>query len=576
MKKILKYLIPIKLPLTVMIILLFLQILGTLFIPTLTADIVNNGIIDKNMDYILSTGVIMIGVSAIAAVVSILGTYLSSHLAATIGKNIRYDLMRKSQDFSLNEFNHFGTSSMITRSTSDIMLLQQTFSLVVEMLLPAPVMIIVGLTLAFRINRTAGFIIVGAMILIVLITLLIGKRFIPMFDKLQTTLDKINRLLREHISGIRVIRAFNQSEGEKKKEDTAFLEYADTSIKVNKIFALVTPLIMVVLDMSTVLIIWFGGTYVTEGAMQIGDILALIEYALLILSYMIMAIMAFIMVPRAQISAQRITEVLNYESDTTITNTAAQTKSDTDGKLSFKDVTYRYLGAEKPVLEDISFSVQPGQTLAIIGSTGSGKSTIANLIPRFFDIESGEISVDGMNIQQMKLDELRNKVGYIPQKAFLFSGTIADNLRHGNPKATLKEMDHAATIAQAKDFIDNLKDGYESTVAQAGNNFSGGQKQRLSIARAIIKKPEIYVFDDSFSALDFKTDARLRKALKMETINAAVVVIAQRVSSIMDADQILVLDKGKAVGLGTHKELMKNSDIYKQIAQSQLSEEELA
>lgn len=559
-----------------MSILLFLQILGTLFIPTLTANIVNNGIIDKNMDYILSTGGVMIGVSAIAAIVSISGTYLSSHLAATIGKNIRYDLMRKAQDFSLDEFNHFGTSSMITRSTSDIMLLQQTFSLVVEMLLPAPVMIIVGLTLAFRINHTAGFIIVGAMILIVLITLLIGKRFIPMFDKLQTTLDKINRLLREHISGIRVIRSFNQSEGEKKKEDTAFLEYANTSIKVNKIFALVTPLIMVVLNLSTVLIIWFGGIYVTEGAMQIGDILALIEYALLILSYMIMAVMAFIMVPRAQISAQRITEVLNYKSGTTIKNTVGQSEDKADGKLTFKNVTYRYPGAEKPVLEDISFSVQPGQTLAIIGSTGSGKSTIANLIPRFFDIESGKISVDGVNIQHMKPNELRSKVGYIPQKSFLFSGTVADNLRHGNPNAMLKEMDHAVRIAQAKDFIDNLKDGYKSKVAQAGNNFSGGQKQRLSIARAIIKKPEIYVFDDSFSALDFKTDARLRKALKTETINAAVVVIAQRVSSIMDADQILVLDKGKAVGLGTHKELMKTSDIYIQIAQSQLSEEELA
>ncbi len=580
MKKLLKFVLPLKKQLAIMILFLFIQVLGTLYIPTLTADIVNQGIVLGDVDYIRTTGTVMIGVAAATGIISILGTYLSSFLASSLGKNIRSALFRKSQEFSTNDFNKFGAASMITRNTHDIMQIQQTFSALVERLLPAPIMIIIGLFLAFSKDTVLGFLIIGAMIIVAVSAIAIGKKALPMYDKLQIMLDKINGVLRENITGIRIIRAFNRSYDEKKKEDSAFTEYANTATKVNRIFAIAMPAVMLTMNICAILIIWFGGKKVADNSMQIGDIMAVIEYASMILMYLIMSVMAFMMLPRAEISAKRINEVLNhkleFESGKERILSSAKGSSKSCPKLEFKDVTFHYKGAEEAVLENISFSVNVGETLAIIGSTGSGKSTIASLIPRMYNIENGEILLDGVNIQTFSEHDLRERIGFVPQKAFLFSGTITDNLRHGKKNASFGDMEKACEVAQAKDFIDNLEDGYNSYVAQAGNNFSGGQKQRLAIARAIIKEPEVYVFDDSFSALDFKTDAKLRLALKQEIKDSAVVIVAQRISTIIDSDKILVLDEGEIVGIGKHKELLANCEIYKQIAQTQLSKEELA
>jgi ATP-binding cassette subfamily B protein len=577
MKRILRFILPYKKKLAFMLIFLLLHIVGTLYIPTLTASIINNGVVKGNIDYILSTGWIMILLAIATVILSIVGTYLSSFLAASLGKEIRIALFKKSQQFSINDFNKYGTASMITRSTSDIIQIQQTFSALIEMLLPAPIMIIVGLILVFSKDKTLGLIIIMAMILILCFALVIGKKAMVKFESLQNILDKINERLRANITGIRVIRAFNRSKYEKSKINGIFTEYANTSISINKIFATAMPIIMTVMNLCTIFIIWVGGVKVSGDSMGIGDIMAVIEYSALILMYLVMAIMVFMMIPRAEISAKRVNEVLDHKVEVHTKKPLIQNSYVKHSpKVEFRNVIFRYEGAEEPVLENINFNVNAGETFAIIGGTGSGKSTIAKLIPRFYEIEKGEILVDGINIKNISQKALRNKIGYVAQKAFLFSGTIADNLKHGKAGASFEDMDKAAEVAQVATFITELEDGYNSYVAQAGNNFSGGQKQRLAIARAIVKKPEIYIFDDSFSALDYKTDVNLRSALKKETKNSAVILVAQRISTILEADKILVLDEGRVVGMGKHKELLENCQVYRQIAESQFSKEELA
>ncbi len=446
-----------------------------------------------------------------------------------------------------------------------------------EMLLPAPVMAIAGLILAYSKSPTLAMVIVGAMVIVCAFTALIGARALPLFSRLQTLLDKINRVLRENLTGVRVIRAFNRAGFEQQRADASFGEYAQSAIRVNKIFAVLMPVILLVLNLSTVVIVAVGGQRVSDGAMQIGDIMALIEYAVLILMYLIMGVMIFMIFPRAQSCAKRVNAVLSVpENGTEAPRTTPGRQHKYTAKLEFRNVTFQYQGAEEPVLNNISFTADVGKTTAIIGGTGSGKSTIASLIPRFYDIQSGTIRIDGRNIVHIPKPELRARIGFVPQKAFLFSGTILDNFRHGKKDATMEEIRKAAQTAQIAGFIDGLEDGYNTRVAQGGNNFSGGQKQRLAIARALVKKPEIYIFDDSFSALDFKTDAKLRAALKDEVKDAAVIVVAQRISTIMDAEQIVVLDEGRVAGTGTHRELMASCPVYQQIARSQLSEEELA
>jgi ATP-binding cassette subfamily B protein len=552
--------------------------LGTLYIPTLTAGIINNGIVKGNLDYVWRMGGGMLLLALFTAIVSILGTYMSTNVATGMGRDVRGELFRKTQIFSTNDFNKFGAASLITRSTNDVTQVQQSFSIIIEMLLPAPIMTVAGLLLAFSKNRLLAFTIMGVMVVVVLITVLIARRVIPIFEKLQILMDNINRTVRDNIIGVRVIRAFNRTEYEKNRTDQTFLEYANTAIKVNKIFAILMPVIMVMMNLTTLLIVWLGGQQVAMGNIEIGDIMAIIEYAMLILMYLIMGIAVFIMIPRAQTCATRINEVLEMEPEFS-KQVAVQNNlnnSQSNAKVEFRNVTFRYEGADEDVLHEISFVAPPGGTTAIIGSTGSGKSTVGSLLMRLYDIQSGEILVDGKNIREYSEENLREMVGYVSQKAFLFSGTIADNLRHGKKDATVDEMYHAAKISQIDDFISGLEKGLDSSVSQGGSNFSGGQKQRLSIARAIIKKTKIYFFDDSFSALDFKTDARLRAALKKEVISSAVIIVAQRISSIIDANQIIVLDEGRIVGIGTHKELLADCSVYQQIAKSQLSEEELA
>lgn len=574
MKKLLHFLLPYKKRLLLMIGLLFIQVMGTLFIPTLTANIVNNGIVVGDLNYVWKTGGFMLLTAVATAAFSILGTFTSTSISTSMGCDIRGALFRKAQEFSINDFNQFGAASLITRSTNDVTQIQQAFSIIVEMLLPAPFMTIAGLILAFSKNRFLAFTILGFMIAIIVFVVIMGKKVIPIYDRLQGLLDKINRTVRESIIGVRVIRAFNRTAYEKKRTDETFHEYASTAIKANKIFAVMIPFVMVIMNICTLVIIWVGGQQVAHGGMQIGDIMAIIEYAMLTLLYLLMGVAVFIFIPRAQICAKRINAVLDTQPENANIVVPFHTMKQS-AKVIFKNVTFRYAGAEEVVLQGIDFIAEKGKTTAIIGSTGSGKSTIANLLMRFYDIENGNILIDGKDLRVYTQEALRNKIAYVPQKAFLFSGTIADNLRHGKKDATEEEMHHAAKIAQIDDFINGLDKGMESRVSQGGSNFSGGQKQRLSIARAIIRKPDIYIFDDSFSALDFKTDASLRKALKKEVAESAVIIVAQRISTILDADQIIVLDEGQIVGKGTHRELLENCLVYQQIAKSQLSEEEL-
>lgn len=576
MGKLIRFLAPYKGRVCWMLVLLFIQVIGTLYIPTLTADIVNNGIAAGDLDRVLETGIFMLIVAVATAVFSVWGTYSSTYISTALGKDIRGALFRKAQDFSVNDFNKFGAASLITRSTSDVGQIQMAFSVIVEMLLPAPFMAVAGLVLSFSKNPAIALMVVGFMVIILVATIFIAKKVIPLFDRMQSSLDGINRTVRESIIGVRVIRAFNRTKDSKARMDKSFGDYADIAIKANKIFAVLLPMIMLVMNILTILIVWFGGKQVAAGGMEIGDIMAIIEYAMLTLFYLVMGAAAFIFIPRAQTCAKRINAVLDTVPEFDRMRAGKkQAYTRKAPKVQFQNVTFRYEDAEEAVLHNIDFSVEQGQTTAIIGSTGSGKSTIASLMMRFFDIEKGSVMVDGMDVRAYNQNDLRNKIGYVPQKAFLFSGTIADNLRHGKHDATEEQMMEACRIAQIDDFIKTSEKGLMSRVSQGGNNFSGGQKQRLSIARAIVKKPDIYIFDDSFSALDFKTDARLRAALREEVGESAVIIVAQRISTIMNADQIIVLDEGRIAGKGTHKELLAGCAVYQQIAHSQLSEEEL-
>ncbi len=572
MLKLMRFVKPYKKRTLLMFLLLFLQVLGTLYIPTLTAAIVNNGIVAGDLDYVWLTGGFMLAVALLTAGISVTGTYIATDVATRIGSDIRKDLFRKAQSFSANDFNQFGAASMITRSTSDVVQVQQAFSAMVQMLLPAPFMTVAGLILAFSKNRLLAFIILGLMLFILAFAGAIVGKVTPMFERLQTLMDQINRTVRENIIGVRVIRAFNRTGQAKERVDQSFADYADTAIRVNKFFACVLPFIMGIMNICTLLILWIGGRQVAAGAMQIGDIMAIIEYAVLILMYLVMGVAVLAMVPRAQACAERINAVFAVEPEFSHKEVYSQAFSAED-EVEFRHVTFHYEDAEEDVLHDISFTAKKGQTTAIIGGTGSGKSTVASLLMRFYDIQGGNILIKGRDIREYGQQELRDQIGYVPQKAFLFSGTIADNLRHGKKDASDEEMHSAARIAQIDDFICESRQGLAAPVSQSGSNFSGGQKQRLSIARAIIKKPDIFLFDDSFSALDFKTDAKLRAALKQEVSDSAVIIVAQRISTITGADQIIVLDEGRIVGKGTHEALLKNCLVYQQIAQSQLSEE---
>lgn len=570
-----KFLKPYWKQLTLTIILLSIQAISNLYLPNLNADIINNGIAKGDIKYITNTGLFMLGVTLILAACAIASSYLSSKISMSFGKDMRRAIFYKVESFSQADLDKFGTPSLITRNTNDVHQMQMLMFIGLNLMVMAPIMCIGGIIMALRQDVVLSYsIIIIVPIMVALVGILLVKT-IPIFRSIQVKIDRVNQIMREKLMGVRVIRAFVKLDYEKRRFDEANRDLTSTTLRVNRIIAFAIPSLMIIMNISTIAIIWFGGHRIDSGAMPIGNLTAFLTYIMEIMMSVMIAMAMFIMIPRAEASAERILDVLNTEPSIKDQNNPI-VPIIAKGSVEFWDVDFRYPGAEEPVLKDISFKTIPGETTAIIGSTGCGKSTLVNLIPRFYDVTNGCIKIDDIDIRDIPLKDLRDRIGLVPQKAFLFSGTIADNLRYGNENATDEELWHALEVAQAKDFVMELPDRLYAPVDQGGVNFSGGQRQRLAIARALVKKPEIYVFDDSFSALDFKTDARLRLALKNETVNSTVIIVAQRVSTIMDADQIITLnDDGTIAGIGNHNKLMDSCDVYRDIVYSQLSEEEI-
>ncbi|OKP98547.1 ABC transporter ATP-binding protein [Paenibacillus sp. P46E] len=586
MIKLMRQLKPFKLAIAAVLILVFLQSMGDLYLPTLMSDIVDKGIVQGDRSYIWKIGGFMLLVAAGGALCSIIASYLSAKVAAGFGKNTRSRMFNHVENFTLHEFDKLGTASLITRTTNDITQVQTVLTMMLRMMIGAPMMMIGGIIMAVSEDAKLSLIFVVVIPLLVGAILFIGMKGLPLFKAIQVKLDKLNRVLREHLTGIRVIRSFNRINHENERFTEANKDLTDTAIKVNKIMAGLMPLMMIVMNFSMIAILYFGGIRIGDGDLQVGSLMAFIQYAMQIMFSLIMVSMMFVLIPRASASALRINEVLDMQPEITdptagqLQTTANATRKDgrdnMHGYVEFDNVSFSYPGAEQPALSGISFSAKPGEITAIIGGTGSGKSTLLSIIPRFYDVDQGAVRVDGVDVRDMTQEELRSKIGYIPQKAVLFTGSVNENIRYGKEDATDEEIIHAAKVAQAFDFISAMKEGFDSEISQGGGNVSGGQKQRLSIARALVRKPEVYLFDDSFSALDFKTDAKLRAALKGETTESTVVIVAQRVSTVMDADRIIVLDEGRIAGMGTHRELLDNSEVYREIVSSQLSEEEIA
>ncbi|KNZ40812.1 ABC transporter ATP-binding protein [Acetobacterium bakii] len=563
-------------------VMLFLIILATviqsfsmLAVPYFAAKIIDDGILKKDLMAIVILGLQMLAAVGLSALISLWASYLSADLAALSGKYLRDRIFDKTQILSIRDFNRFGTASMITRATSDITVVQQTVIMFAQMILPAPIIAVTAIIMTIAVSPSLVMIPISAMIVFMLAIYVIFIKASPISKTIQKRLDIINRIMGEAITGVRVIRAFDNSDFERKRTNEAFVNYADNVIRLNKLFAVFSPLIWSVVGISMAAVLWFGSFLVLNGEIQVGGITAVSEYTILLLISLIMSSMVMVMLPKMKACLDRTQEVLDTVPEIEDQKQPQALRNPANPKkLVFNQVSFSYRGAEESVLQGINFSCEQGKTTAIIGGTGSGKSTIASLMLRLYDVDSGMITLEGADIRQMTQHELREGISYVPQKAVLFSGTIADNLRMGNSEATPAELEHAAQIAQAHDFVAEMKEGYQSPVAQGGTNFSGGQKQRLCIARALVKKAPVYIFDDSFSALDFKTDALLRKALKKEMAAAAMVIVAQRVSTIMDADQIIVLDAGRMAGIGRHGELIKTCPVYQEIVASQLSETE--
>lgn len=554
---------------------LFFQAMAELYLPTLMSEVVNNGMMKGDTGYIWKYGGYMLLVALGSSTCAIVASFLSARIALGYGRLLRSKVFARVESYSLNEFDKIGTASLITRTTNDINQVQTLIVMGMRFMIYAPIMCVGGIIMALSKDKPLTMILAVVLPTLLILIGFIAAMVVPIFKSLQKKLDKVNLVLRENLIGIRVIRAFNRLEMEEKRFKEANRELTDMSIKVNKIMAAMQPIMMLFMNITSVAIIWFAGIRIGNGRMQLGDMMAFLQYAMQIMFSLIMVSMMYVMVPRAQASAARINEVLDMEPE--IVDTDKPCKADKQrGFVEFRDVVFSYPGAEEPAIRNITFAARPGEITAIIGGTGSGKSTLISLIPRFYDVDSGSILVDGEDVRDMTQKELREKIGFVPQTAVLFSGTIADNIRYGKYDASFEEIRHAASVAQAKEFIEGMKDGYASEIAQGGTNISGGQKQRLSIARALVRKPEIYIFDDSFSALDFKTDARLRAALRKETGESTLIIVAQRVSTVMDADRIIVLDNGAIVGMGKHKELLNTCEVYHEIVSSQLSEEEIA
>ena len=555
------------------VVLLIVDVAGALFIPTLVAEMLNDGTSGASFDAIVRTGIHMAAVSVLAGVCAILGGYASATLAAQVGKDMREAIYAKSLKLSVYDFRQFGTASITTRTISDITTIQFALTSTIQMVIPVPVICVLALALTFGLDAQMGVILLIVVAAVLLLAWRIMGSASPLFRKLQKLLDRMSTVLLENITGVRVVRAFNNEIREEGRMITAFSNYAATSIKANRLFANLDGLSFFCINLFVVVVYWLSGAHISSGNLQIGDITALIEYAMMVLFFLMMAQMVILTLPRALECCERVRLVLDHTPEIVdLVERDPEEDSSNPEVLAFRDVSFRFKDAEEDTLGHLNFVCRRGETTAIIGGTGSGKSTVASLILRFHDVTGGAVELNGTDIRNMPQKFLRDHLAYVQQKAWMFSGTIAGNLRYSRPDATVEELMHAADVAQAGDFIRSLPDGLNAFVAQGGANFSGGQKQRLSIARALVKKPELYIFDDSFSALDFKTDAALRHALAAETKDAAVLIIAQRVSSIRHANQIIVLHEGRMAGIGTHEELMETCKVYQEIYESQTKE----
>ena len=581
MKLILHFLKPYRWLCVFTILAMLLDVAGGLLVPRLTADMINIGVESGNLDYMIRKGIAMLAVTVFSGAGALLGSWLCADLSAKIGEDMRNAVYEKSLTFSAHDFEQFGTGSMITRTLNDINIIQQSVVWCIQMVLPVPAVCIMGVGMAFAIDTVMGFLLIGVTALIIALALLVTRKASEIFGRLQRLLDRMNVVLRENLTGVRVIRAFNKEKDEERRMRKTFEDYAETAVSANLLFAGLESTAFFVINIAIVAILWIGGNRIGAGFMEIGDITALTEYSILILFYIIMAQMVIILLPRAIVCIGRIREVLEKEPEIKDGEGRIGPAGNPEDKeagcpadagweaASFSNVTFRFPDADENALTDLSFTCRKGETTAVIGGTGSGKSTIAKLLLRFHDVTEGSVRVGGADVRDISQNELRSRISYVPQKAWLFSGTIADNLGYGSENASEEEMRRILAVAQA-DFVSSLANGLDSHVAQGGTNYSGGQKQRLSIARALMKKADLYIFDDSFSALDFKTDAALRKALKEEVADAAVLIIAQRINTILNADQIIVLDEGRIVGIGRHEELMENCPVYREIARSQM------
>ncbi|HET6957535.1 MAG TPA: ABC transporter ATP-binding protein [Vicinamibacterales bacterium] len=553
------------------------QSIGFLLLPRLMSDIVDKGIVKGDQRAILEIGGLMLLMSIVATLCAIAGSFFSSKVATGFGRILRGAIFARVEHFSIHQFDRFGAASLVTRTTNDTTQVQQMLIMMLTMVITAPMMAIGGVILALSQDAQLAWVLIAAMPPMAIVFGLIMRGATPLSQAMQLKIDRLNLVLGEGLSGVRVIRAFDRGAHQRDRFDQANLDLTNTAISVNRLIACLMPALIVMLNLTSVAIIWFGSHRIDQGTMQVGAMIASLQYAMQILFAVFMVTAMFVMLPRASASAARINEVLGVEFE--IVDPAAPKaplSAPQRGFVEFQDVTFQYPGAEEPALTGVSFTAHPGEVTAIVGGTGSGKSTLAGLIPRFYDVNHGRVLVDGMDVREMPQADLRARIGFVPQKAVLFTGTVSANIRYGREDASDEEVRHAATVAQALEFVDAMPEKFASPIAQGGVNLSGGQKQRLAIARAVVRRPDIYVFDDSFSALDLTTDARLRAALKVETANATVFVVAQRISTVINADRIVVLDNGRVVGVGTHAELLERSDTYREIVESQASLEEVA
>jgi ATP-binding cassette, subfamily B, multidrug efflux pump len=560
---------------SLVVLLQFTSTLATLYLPTLNADIIDKGVVVGDTGYIMRIGGVMLAVTLVQIACSIGAVYFGARTAMSVGRDVRAAIFARVQSFSLREVGKFGAPSLITRTTNDVQQVQMLVLLTFTLMVAAPIMMVGGVILALKQDvALSGLLLIIVPILLGIVTFLV-MRMRPLFRMVQVRIDNVNRVMREQITGIRVIRAFVRDRREHARYGEANAQLTEVSMAVGKLMAISFPTVMLVVNVSSVAVLWFGGHRIADGSMEIGALTAFLSYLMQILMSVMMATFMFMMIPRAEVCAERIEEVLDTET-TVVPPTAPVIQLPREGRLDLRDVEFRYPGAEEPVLRRIDLTARRGETTAVIGSTGSGKTTLLNLVPRLFDATGGEVLVDGVNVRDLDPDLLSRTVGFVPQKPYLFTGTVASNLRYGNPDATDEELWRALEVAQARDFVEALPDGLDAPIAQGGSNVSGGQRQRLAIARTLVLRPDIYLFDDSFSALDYSTDAALRDALHREVADATVVIVAQRVSTIRDADRIVVLDEGEVVGVGRHGELMDTNLTYREIVLSQLTEQEAA